>query len=288
MVDYIYIYKEYKFYNKMKKVVITKSGKDYISDLPGKNKFDTIYCDTMGLWDLCLLAKSQCLDGEEKLLVFDASIIKINAQITSLIKETHHNVIILSEDEKKIPLDLRRICEREIIDDDKKIQIFDIIGNLGKPNINLDGIKSFPLGQLVKYLNVNWKKFDNGLGVYDLLLEINKKLYKVGDDYLYLYLMYGFPEQKRKTFFRYPTMKKTEIKVNILKKIGDYYGYSVKEVTKMWWLIKKVVNSDLADKYRLTDAERKVLGLKKKEKITEVVKSVKPENKVKSKSLLDI
>ena len=270
----------------MKKVVIIKEEKEYISNLVKKNNWKCFHCDDFGIAALFVLSSSKNLEGEEKLLIFNTSLRKLTVEIVDIIKNTKHHVLIIAEDEKKIPAGLKTVCEKEVVDASVTPNIMNTLGKLGSSTLSLDEIKEFPLGQLIKYLNVNWQKFERGREVYDILLEINKRLYKVGEDYLYLYLLYGFPVQNRKTFFRYPSRKKVDMKDSILKKIGDYYGYSIKETTKMWWLIKKILNSELADKYKLTNEEMKLLGIKKIEQ--KVTKEVNIPKVNRSKSLLDI
>ena len=282
----------------MKKLVIIKEFDEYVSNLISESKCKPFYCNDLPLSGLIMLGSSQSLEDTEKLLIFDTSLMKLKKDVIEVIENTKHNVLVITDDEKKVPTSIKVICEKEIIETPNTPKILDTIGKLGTPRLNLEGIKSLPLGQLIKYLNVNWQKFESDTpynkDIYDLLINVNKRLYKVGEDYLYLYLLYGFPEQKRRTFFKYPARKKSVVKDSILVKVANYYGYSTKEVGRMWWLIRKIMNSRMADKYKLTNMERKLLGLKKKEPldfnkdIEKEHKRLDIDKKLKSKNLLEL
>ncbi len=245
----------------MKTAIIIKDSFEYISQLEEEDKL-FILADSVSLNDLYNIAKSKSLT-EKYILIFDLSIAKIKKPHEVIIKSTTHDVVVLADDEKKIPKAVLEICQKKIFDKvEKKSNPINTLNELGKEKISISAIKQFPLGYLIKYLNVNWDKFDNKRDVYDLLLEVNKRLYKVGDDFLYLYLAYNFPKQKRRTFFRYPSRKKFMDRDSIINKVSNYYGFSVKEVMKSWWLIKKVMNNEMADKFELTPAEKKLLYIK--------------------------
>lgn len=269
----------------MKKILIGKEVSGYILDLAKKNKWKIVFGDVMEMRNLFIVLKSHGLVTKEVLIRFDVSIRKLTKPYVDMIKEAKQNIIIVTDDIKKVPIPLRRICEVEKLEVKKEDSVMDVMGKLGK-NLTFEEIKKIPLGQLIKYVNVNWQKFEGREFAFDLLLEINKRLYKVGDDYLYLYLLWGFPKQTRRTFFRYPTPYKYATKESIIGKVAKHYGYSKLEAGKMWWLVRRIMNNEMADKYRLSNEERKLLGIKKQKFKT--VKGVKVREMLKSKSLLEI
>lgn len=263
----------------MKQVIILEDSDKYIEDLEKKNE-SFIYADAMPEKELYSMLKSKTLE-EDILVIFDLSLIKLSKSYIDNIIRTTHNILILADGCKKIPKSVLDVCEIEYIDKNtEETTPIKTLGKLGKIDVDIENIKKFPLGYLIKYLNVNWDKFENKHMVYNILVEMNKRLYKVNNDYLQLYLMWNFPKQKRKTFFRYPTRKKFMDRDTIINKVGDYYGFSYKEVMKSWWLIRKIMNNDMADKFGLTAGERSMFGIKVEKKEEKEVN--------KSKSLLEL
>ena len=265
----------------MKQILIGKELSGYILDLVKKNNWNIILGDVIEYRNLLLLCKSKPLNDEGFLIKFDTSQMKLTKPYVDLIKSTKHNVVIVTDELKKVPKELRKVCEVKRFELEEKKGVMDIMDKLGKENISLEEIKKYPLGQLIKYLNVNWQKFEQRNKVYDLLVEINKRLWRVGDDWLYLYLMWGFPKQNRKTWFKYPVVYKYSRKESICKKIADYYNQSVREVSQSWWLIRRLMDTEMADRYGLNDDERKLLGIKKK-------RVVKKKKIIGSKNLLEM
>lgn len=281
----------------MKQVVVCKEVEEYTSKLLKQSNLTIIFADSMSIKELAMTLSSDALQDGPTIILFDTSFTKFKKEHIDLINITKKNIVIVTDDEKKVPIGLRKICKVQNFMPKKRIlpttevkSPMDVMGMLGKKGLDLDTLKKFPLGQLIKYLVANWEKFEDNSDVFLILEDISKKLYKVGDDYIYLYLLWGFPPQKRKTFFKWPHYKKKDTKESILQKIGEYYSYSMNETGKMWWLIRRIINNEMAGKYKLTDAERKLLGLKKKEKIVHMVNAEKliRSKLLKSKSLLEI
>ena len=270
----------------MKRAVICKEVDEYTSKLLEQDNLTIIYADSMSLNELSILLSSSTIHDTPVIILFDLSLIKLKKEYIDLIENTSKDIILVTDDPKKIPTSLKKSFKVSNIIHKKQENVMDVMGKLGTEKLDLKTLKKYPLGQLIKYLATNWQKFDKNNDVYLMVEELCKKLYKVNDDYLYLYLLWGFPPQKRKSFFKYPKYKKQDTKDIILKKIGEYYGYSMNETRKMLWLIRRIINNEMADKYGFTDAERKLVGLKKKEKKT--VKSINIKKILKSKSLLEI
>ena len=248
----------------MKQVILGKEDEDYILKLITNNKWLYKSGDFTSVKDLYTISQSVDFTNNLPLLFkFDTALTKLTKEHADFIATTNHNVIIFTDDMKLIPVGVKAVCE--VSQYPTTHPCIKILQKLGI-DCSYEDVESIPLGQLIKYLNVNWDKFESKEDVFKILLEVNKKLYKVGDDWLKLYLIYGFPTQKRKTFFRFPVVNKKGIKEGIIEKIGKYYGMSSKEVMKSWWLIRRLLNSDDAEKFGLDDEELKLLGIKKVKK----------------------
>ena len=276
----------------MKTVIVGKEDEELILKLQEENKWLFVSGDFMKVKDLYIMSGSESFNNNlPYLFKFDTQLTKLKGDVVEFIYGTNHNVIIFTEDEKLIPAKIKEVCEM------KKQNFFEITNNnpvmkfMRKLGVDakMEDVENIPIGQLIKYLNANWDKFDSKEEVFKLLLEINKRLYKVGDDWLYMYLIWGFPVQKRKSFFRFPISNKKGVKEGLIKKVADYHGMSCSEVGKSWWILRRVINSELADRYGLDNDECKLLGIKKVEKKKEkevVEKVVKEEKKLKYGSLL--
>jgi len=267
----------------MKQVIVGKEDEDYILKLVNNNKWLYKSGDFTSVKDLYTLSNSESItDNLPLLFKFDTALTKLTKEYSDFISTTNQNVVIFTDDLKLIPAGVKAGCE--VVNQLPHIHpCINILQKLGI-DCSYEDVVDIPLGQLVKYLNVNWDKFESKEDVFKMLLEINKKLYKIGDDWLKLYLIYGFPIQKRKTWFRFPVVNKKGIKDGIIEKIGKYYGMSSKEVGKSWWLLKRIINNDDADKYGLDDDELKLLGIKRIKKKEE---KIEVKEKKKYKSLLE-
>lgn len=275
----------------MKKVVIGVEDKELILKILEENNWLFVEGDFSRLQDLYVMSSSESLGEKLPLLVkFDTALTKLKKEHVEYIVSTTSNVIIFTEKEELIPEGVKRCCEMRKMsfqEIQEKHPVMKVLKKLGIER-NYNFIEDIPIGQLVKYLNVNWEKFDGKEEIFKILLEINKRLYKVGDDWLYMYLVYGFPIQKRKSWFKFPASKKKGIKDGIVEKIGKYYGMSSVEVNKSWWLIRRLLGSADAKKFGLEEEELKVLNItptkpSKEKKKVEVV-----EKKVKYKGLLEM